>query len=704
MISLVNIKKSYKKSCDVLNGINLDISSPSLCLIVGKSGSGKTTLLNILAGLDTPTDGKVIYDDVEMTKKNSDAFRNGKIGFVFQQMNLIGFLSLRDNLRFAFDLCKEKMTEKKVQEIFESVGLPDNGISLDEFLKRKPNELSVGQMQRFSIARALVKNPEVLILDEPTSSLDEENSKEIAHLLKTLSLKKTIIVSSHQKDLFFDLSDQVVEIKDGSADILKKDVEKPKETNKKTNSIRKGFLSFADTLKFSLVTLKKKKMKLATSFIISSITAVLFSMALLFQTFDSNKVLLQTQFKHGQLGAFITNTISYYDHDSYFEQIKYAPFNDDQISKITEYTQGYAFRVGEFWNKNYKEFRDIFVSSEFYSGEHKYYVNGSFDPLEIKPELAEGAGLIRCPKLSKTIENRFPETYDEIAISTLNAELILKHGLVEERNKDGSINKVFYPQRMDDIIGRKTFLGITIVGIFSVTDGSEEYWRPYFEKEPEFDKPRDYEHFNDMANGSDLSRFVYVKPGFAKQLQAPDYYYHEPTTYYVKLKGSFTSDYRFLKSLSRKKNNHIEIANMYSGCTYIISVFYGYTRLIAWIAIFILIIVSLCLSLNLFYSNVKAMEKDLGILKAMGGSKPCIASIISLQSLIVSLVEMALSLIALGIIIPLINSKVQITLFSLSGTVLLSLFSLLVLIALAVSFLASRKALLGKTINIIEGK
>ncbi len=205
MIQLINIKKSYKNSGTVLSDISLSFQQPSLNLIIGKSGSGKTTLLNIIAGLDSYDEGELIYNDIKITKSNIDEYRNENIGFVFQQMNLIDSLSIKENLEIVFDMCHKKMENEVILELFNKVGLLENSNSINEFLKKKPNQLSVGQMQRVSIVRALIKNPKIIILDEPTSALDEENSKKIVDFLKELSKSIIVIIASHIKNYLLKL-------------------------------------------------------------------------------------------------------------------------------------------------------------------------------------------------------------------------------------------------------------------------------------------------------------------------------------------------------------------------------------------------------------------------------------------------------------------------------------------------------------------
>lgn len=231
MLELKYVSKKYKKTNQILKNINISFPENGMYLIVGPSGVGKSTLLNIIGGMDYPTSGKIFFDNIEITKRNIDAYRNSYIGFLFQDFNLIASLSLKENLHLAFDLCNKKPTDNEISELLRLVGLPDNSSSIEEFLQKKPYELSVGQMQRFSIARALIKDPKILLLDEPTSSLDEKNANIIFKLLKELSKSKLVIISSHNKALFEEESDQVININSGNITLEKESIDKKRPTN-----------------------------------------------------------------------------------------------------------------------------------------------------------------------------------------------------------------------------------------------------------------------------------------------------------------------------------------------------------------------------------------------------------------------------------------------------------------------------------------
>jgi len=201
MISVQNVTKDYnlgKTIVKALRGVSLDIKNGDFACISGPSGCGKSTLLNLIGCLDKPTTGKVIIDDEDVGKLNANQLaeiRNRKIGFIFQSFNLIPVLNVYENIEMVFmswkDFPKEEM-DKRITSLIEEVGLKD-------YLEHKPGELSGGQMQRVSIARALVTNPQVVLADEPTANLDSKTSKIILEIMVKLNSihNTTFIFSTH---------------------------------------------------------------------------------------------------------------------------------------------------------------------------------------------------------------------------------------------------------------------------------------------------------------------------------------------------------------------------------------------------------------------------------------------------------------------------------------------------------------------------
>ena len=214
-VSLQDVTKTYQMgeiTIKAADGISFDVEKGEFVIVVGPSGAGKTTVLNILGGMDTATSGKVLVDGAEISKyrgKKLIQYRREDIGFVFQFYNLIPNLTALENVELALQICKDPMD---AQEVLEEVGL---GERLDNF----PAQLSGGEQQRVSIARALAKNPKLLLCDEPTGALDYNTGKSILKLLQDTCRNSgmTVILITHNSAIA-PMADRVIKIKNGRVD------------------------------------------------------------------------------------------------------------------------------------------------------------------------------------------------------------------------------------------------------------------------------------------------------------------------------------------------------------------------------------------------------------------------------------------------------------------------------------------------------
>ena len=207
MITAKNIKKKYNDQ-EVLRGIDLKIDKNEFVVILGASGSGKSTLLNILSGLEKSDSGEVVYDNESISdysEKQLTKFRKDKIGFVFQQYYLLNNLTVEQNVKVGANL----VNNKEYVDLIKDLGLEDR-------LSRYPNELSGGEQQRVSIARALAKKPTVIFLDEPTGALDEETGRKILEYLLKLKDKShfAMIMVTHNENIA-ELANKIIHVGSG---------------------------------------------------------------------------------------------------------------------------------------------------------------------------------------------------------------------------------------------------------------------------------------------------------------------------------------------------------------------------------------------------------------------------------------------------------------------------------------------------------
>jgi len=219
ILSIKDIKKDFPSGMDtlhVLKGINLDIYENEFLVFLGESGCGKTTLLNIIGGMDAMTEGTLSIDGKDFThpsEKELTMYRRNMIGFIFQSYNLMPNLTAIQNVQFVAELCKNPM---KAEDAIEMVGLTDRA-------NNYPSMMSGGQQQRVSIARAVVKNPRLILADEPTAALDFETGQEVLTLIEDLVKKKvaTVIMVTHNVEIA-KMANRVVRLKDGKIASVRK--------------------------------------------------------------------------------------------------------------------------------------------------------------------------------------------------------------------------------------------------------------------------------------------------------------------------------------------------------------------------------------------------------------------------------------------------------------------------------------------------
>ena len=212
-LELNQIKKSFgsgENRVQVLKGIDLAVEKGEFCVLLGPSGSGKSTLLNILGGIDRADSGDILIDGERMADMNEKAltlYRRRHLGYIFQMYNLIPNLTVRENIEVGAYLSRRPLD---VDELLHLLGLWDHRGKL-------PNQLSGGQQQRTSIGRAIVKNPDILLCDEPTGALDYKTGKEILKLIETVNQKygNTVIMVTHN-DAIRLMADRVVRLRDGA--------------------------------------------------------------------------------------------------------------------------------------------------------------------------------------------------------------------------------------------------------------------------------------------------------------------------------------------------------------------------------------------------------------------------------------------------------------------------------------------------------
>lgn len=282
ILRLVDVKRVYEtkegRKIVALKQVTTSFKRGEFVAVVGKSGSGKSTLINILGGLDKPDEGDYFLEGNNIAHINEgqwDAIRNEKIGFIFQEYHLIEYLSVYKNVEIALKYQRSgnrKSKDAKIKDILTRVGLIDH-------MNKLPNQLSGGQRQRVAVARALVKDPAIILADEPTGALDYKTSENVIELIKGLSKERLVIVVTHDRGIANEHATRIIELTEGrfTSDLVREDIPQTyQNTYRKTAPTN---LSFWDKLE---LTFRKIKSQLLRTFFTAISLALAFSFTILF--------------------------------------------------------------------------------------------------------------------------------------------------------------------------------------------------------------------------------------------------------------------------------------------------------------------------------------------------------------------------------------------------------------------------------------
>ena len=436
MIELKNVSKSYRLANGIekkaLDCVSLNFPDTGLVFVVGKSGSGKSTLLNIIGGLDKEDSGEVIVDGKSLKyfkNEDYDYYRNEYIGFVHQEANLIPDYNVYENIMISLKLKGMKISYEDCDKLLDYLSL--NGLG-----NRNINELSGGEKMRVSIARALVKNPKILICDEPTGSLDLETGNQIFKILKSVSKNRLVIVVTHDINNAKIYGDYLIQIDNGS--IISNNLVCETLSNASFRSTRSK-LPFKEKFRFAFKNLFNNKVKMFFSLLLTFLSLVSLLISLNF----NNTSIAHTQAKTLSDLGYNHITIKKYEHDKSDELMNYhweSYFDEDTFNKIEKYLgENYyrKYRIQE--NGNYLKIN--YNLENFYTKKDKYrdpyyYHNGDDDRFVVYN--GENFDII----------GRTPTEADEIMIHSYLADLFMHVGIM-------SNGSYYYPKSYEELLNNK---------------------------------------------------------------------------------------------------------------------------------------------------------------------------------------------------------------------------------------------------------
>lgn len=517
MIKIEHLSKIYKSKKGIntlaLDDISLTLENKGMIFIVGKSGSGKSTFLNIIGGLDRFDKGNIIVNNGSFSlfkNKDYDSYRNANIGFIFQDFNLIDEYNVYQNIELSLSLQKKKITKDKMDELLSMLGLTNLG-------NRKTNELSGGQKQRVSLARALIKNPDIILADEPTGALDGETGKQIFDLLKIISKNKLVIIVSHDMESAKNYADRIIQFSDGKI-VYDSGIkhQEEKEIHFKKTKTKFPFLS---AFKLSFANLKTKRIKLVFTIILIMFALSFFGMSRLMSNYNLSYSHAVTM--HEEKEDLVSINKNILQDDGTYQALSglYAPFDESDIKNIEFMLKTNTIKVNNIYEDGNSINFEIPYKNSSKTPAYYSYVLSNLQFIELN----------NAKEFDLKLIGKYPETLEEIAIHKYLADYIIYNGITlysENENTKDKISykepEVFKPASYSELISSDKYikLGTSKVKIVGVIDDDLSKYDslkniPY--SEININNEKLINNFSSTYNN--IINKIYVKNGFIEGLK-----------------------------------------------------------------------------------------------------------------------------------------------------------------------------------------
>lgn len=523
ILELKDIKKDYKLADNVvpaLKGVSMAFRHNEFVSILGPSGCGKTTMLNIIGGLDQYTSGDLIIKG-QSTKKfkggDWDTYRNHSIGFVFQGYNLIPHLSVLGNVELALTLAgiSSKERKQRAMAVLERVGLKNE-------CKKRPNQLSGGQMQRVAIARALVNNPEILLADEPTGALDSKTSVQIMELIKEISKERLVIMVTHNTELAEKYSSRIIKLLDGKViddsnppsenddaleriiETLPQNAQNLQKNDKKAFKKKKSSMSVFTAFMLSLKNLITKKGRTILTSVAGSIGIIGVALVLAISNGFTNYInKMQTDTLGGYPIAVSTVAIDYSSLSSFMGESNKVGTSEEEGSFGVYNPSTIIAKMGNynFISDKFVKYINDYIEEDNKKGDRKSLSSVQFTyatNLKVLTEGSEGVVFVDTKPTTSSIygtssslfyeglsdkdfvlsnydivEGKYPENKNEVLLvlnstGALSTDMLTKLGIAVSVNSEGEYERILY----SDVIG-KTYKVIS----------NDTYYTPVYDSE-----------------------------------------------------------------------------------------------------------------------------------------------------------------------------------------------------------------------------
>ena len=747
MLILNNISKTYRPKkgthVDALKDISLKLPNKGLVFILGKSGSGKSTLLNVLGGLDSFDKGSITFNGTPIDnfkEQDFDSYRNTYIGFIFQEYNILDEFNVAQNIALSIELQNKKPTNEEIENILKLVDL--QGLA-----DRKPNELSGGQRQRVAIARSLIKNPHIILADEPTGNLDSETGKQILDTLKKLSENKLVVVVSHDREFALKYGDRIIELSDGEIikdttrittineqidnlsfnsdsinvkydyDLTDEDLIKIKDfINNKDNEVvikkikqemsyefvettddsietsNDGFrlikskLPIKDAIKIGANSLKHKKFRLVMTIILSVVAFTLFAFSDTCASFKRGR---------SEVESIIDNKINY-------AAMTYLKQRDKDWYGMEKITYNNLDELKEQFGLDFKIVLNDYIYYSFNTYPNMY------------PSTAAGIAHYSQEELDaidfKVIGN-LPVNDNELCITKFIADWYLKYGFVYNSNPE-TITSI------NDLIGKKLSCGwgeeakdFIITGIVDTNDDSKKYSDAV---DADYEKLTNAEIVYYAILNIEFANII--KYAYCNIIFVSESYYNskfsEEDTYNYAI-APMPKDKATIKAMVNETNSDKETKYYLNNkVTYEMDLVYSMLSALKKVFMvlgIIFAVFAMVLFSTFIASSISYKRRQIGILRAIGSKKSDIFKIFFSEALIISTIVFVITVLITVIIcirsnIAFRTTGIELTLFNFGIRQILLLVVLAVGSSAIATLLPSRRFAKQKPIDAIREK
>lgn len=664
MLTLKHICKKYPKSSkNALNDVSLSFPDCGLYLLTGPSGSGKTTLLNVLGGMDAPTSGVFLYNDQVINKRNYDNYRSQNVAFVFQSFNLISEYSILDNFKIAFSLAGKDFDMKAAEKVLKKVNLPDDDETLEEFLDNRPNELSGGQQQRVAIARSLIKEPKILILDEPSSAIDKGNIDRFLPIVKEVSKTSLVIVTTHDRDLFASLADGEVILENGKVITSSVKIENAKAKTDEGKKI-KPKMPFFERFRFGFKMLSRQKGRFFSS---------LFAMFLAFSLLGSAFALVSADIDGAAINSQVWEKASNYAFFMSERDFSQGEGKDQTLKPQDMRSLGdIDYFPVDTWTM-VEDISETFVTT--HNNNFTAHYLSSFNDIRIEQfTTLDELDLTPATSFGEAAKMCLPKSEEEIALTDLLGEFVFKHrdwldikGLEEVTERKDMIGKEI--SFCDAITGEYT-KPRRITGIFGTDDRFFDEWI-----EKDFDNNLDLMRTD---AGSTCRSFLRNGNSINKSVFTIDT--NEPFDGFVIKTPNDAEEYHALakriESVLKNEGKTVKLGNRYSGSGEGFINVMRYVKPIVFALGAIAASIGFAIMMLFYFTVIRNSHRTFGIMKAAGAMPLTLLGMISLLLISFFATVIGLSFASVAVVGWFINSLFVLTVIKINLAVVLGLLGL----------------------------